>query len=129
MKRSSPEHDLQKSVVDLLNRVLPADAFFTAINPLPGSSPRAGANAKRLGVAAGVPDILIVHNGLSLWLELKAKHRSATDVQREVHRKLLEAHRYPNEAYTRSGTVVVCKSIDEVRMALQSHRMTLEKAA
>ena len=124
-----PERTLQRAVAQLLERVLPEGAAWTAINPLPPKGAVYGMQAKRLGLAAGIPDILIVHGGVSLWIELKAPGGSLSDTQKEMHRRLVEAHRYPNEAYTRSGTVVVCKSLDEVRMALASHRMTMEKAA
>lgn len=124
-----PEHSLQRDVVKLLNRVLPHDAFFTAISPLPGSSPRAGAQAKLLGLASGVPDLMIVHHGFTLWIELKAKGGSLSESQKTMHILLNAAHKYPNEAYSKSGTVVVCKSLDEVRQALSTHRMSIEKVA
>ena len=129
MKRASPEHDLQRAVVDLLIKTAPPDAAWTAINPKPQKGAAQGAQMKRLGLAAGIPDIIIIRNGFTLWIELKAPGGTLSDAQKEMHRRLIQAHSVPVGPYTRSGTVVVCKSIDEVRMALASHRMTREKAA
>lgn len=124
-----PERDLQRAVVILLNRVLPPDAVSTAINPLPLKGARAGAQMKRLGLTAGVPDLMIVHHGFTLWIELKAPGKYATPDQAEVHARLRAAHKYPNQSYSASGTVVVCKTVDEVLLALHSHRMTRAKVA
>lgn len=89
-----PEHDLQRAVVKLLRSgILHPDVFWTAINPLPGRTPQAGAQAKQLGVRAGVPDLLFVHEGFSLWVELKAAKRGrVTKEQRALHEKIEEAH-------------------------------------
>jgi hypothetical protein len=127
MKRAQPEHSLQRSVVELLHRVLPADAVFTAINPLPPKGAGFGARAKALGLAAGVPDILIAHRGFSLWLELKAPGGSLSDSQKLMHRALNQAYRC--DPITKVGSVVVCKSLDEVLSALKSHRMMRVSAA
>ena len=124
-----PEHDLQRLVVRDVVPILRPGVVFTAVNPLPGRGKLANYQGKQLGVTSGIHDLLFVHDGCSLWIELKAPGGTLSDVQKDLHRRLVEAHRYPNEAYTRSGTVVVCKSLDEVRMALASHRMTMEKAA
>jgi hypothetical protein len=127
MTRAHPEQDLQRAVVRLLHAVLPADAMWTAIAPLPGSSPRAGAQSKALGLAAGVPDLIIVHHGFTLWIELKAPGGSLSDPQKAMHRQIVAA--YSSDVYTRFGTVVVCKSIDEVLAALRTHRMLKREAA
>jgi len=129
MTRAHPEADLQRNVVKLLHRVLPHDAMFTAINPLPPKGAAQGAQLKKLGLASGVPDILIVHHGFTLWIELKAPGGSLSESQKTMHLLLREAHRYPNQAYTFSGTVVICKTLDEVHAALRTYRMTIKEAA
>jgi len=129
MTRAHPEHDLQRNVVKLLRRVLPHDAMFTAVNPLPGRGKLANFQGKQLGVASGVPDLMIVHHGFTLWIELKAPGGSLSESQKTMHLLLREAHRYPNQAYTFSGTVVTCKTLDEVHAALRTYRMTIKEAA
>src|SRR5215471_11786734 len=46
---------------------------------------------KRLGVLAGVPDILAIHNGEIFGLELKARGRRPTEVQDEFADKFKAA--------------------------------------
>lgn len=123
MTRASPEHDLQRAVVKLLDRSLPRDAVYTALNPLPPKGPIHGARLKRLGLTAGIPDLVVIHHGFTLWIELKAPGGSLSEPQKAMHARLRAAHKYPNEAYSVSGNVVLCKTIDEVILALKSHRM------
>lgn len=104
-----PEHDLQRAVVKLLRSgILHPDVFWTAINPLPGRTPQAGAQAKQLGVNAGVPDLLFVHKGFSLWVELKAEKRGrVSKEQAAMHERIKAAHESPKYD---TGTAVVCTS-------------------
>lgn len=121
------EHALQRAVMRLLDRALPHDAMVTAINPLPGGSAKSGAQAKQLGLAAGIPDLLIVHHGHSLWIELKSEKGKLSEAQKTVHILLNVAHRY--DRVTKTGSVVVCRSVDEVLQELKIHKMTLREAA
>ena len=46
---------------------------------------------RSLGVRAGVPDLLIVHKGRLIGVELKTGSRKLTPVQEEMHRRLVLA--------------------------------------
>jgi hypothetical protein len=127
MTRAHPEQDLQRAVVRHLKAVLPPDAMWTAVNPAPAKGVVAGARMKALGLAAGIPDLLIVHHGFTLWIELKAPGGSLSDPQKAMHRQIVAA--YSSDVYTRFGTVVVCKTVDEVLGALRTHRMLKREAA
>lgn len=70
--RKQPEAALQRSVLTALAYLLPRDAFFTHF-PLGGGGYKHGARMKQLGARRGVPDLCILWNGTSYWLELKSK--------------------------------------------------------
>jgi hypothetical protein len=114
--RKAPERLLHKAVAAYLNAVLPTSVFWTTI-PAGGGGKIRGAMLKSMGYKAGTPDILMVHNGLAYWIELKAPGCSLSDAQRHVSDLLLWA----------SSPMAVCKSIDQVEVALRVWRIpTLE---
>jgi hypothetical protein len=118
-----PEHDLQRRIVKMLNTgILRPGVFWTAINPLPGRSALAGAQAKQLGVVAGVPDLVFVYGGFSLWVELKADKRGRlSKVQKATQARLLAAQ-------LMSGHVLTITSTNDLLVALANARMTRTKA-
>jgi hypothetical protein len=117
-----PEADLQRRIVKMLPSVLRPGVFWTAINPLPGRSALAGAQAKQLGVAAGVPDLVFVYGGYSLWVELKAGKRGRlSKVQQAAHANL-------TAALDLSGGVFTVTSAGDLLAALALANMTRTKA-
>jgi hypothetical protein len=82
MKRKSPEHKFQIEVLDYLNAFGRRDLYWFAI---PNGELRHINVALRLkaeGVKPGTPDICIMlEDGRSAWLELKAKKGRASDEQ------------------------------------------------
>jgi hypothetical protein len=46
---------------------------------------------KAMGVRAGVPDLLVIKNGRTFGLELKAEGGGATDAQRLAHEEMRSA--------------------------------------
>jgi len=90
-KRRHDEADLQCRLMADLDWLLPQDAFAFAV---PNGGTRniiEAVNLKRQGVKAGVPDIIIVHRGKALGLELKSKNGSLQDSQKATFPKMRAA--------------------------------------
>jgi hypothetical protein len=105
--RTAPEQRLQRAVADYLAWTLLPPTWFTAI-PAGGGGELRGRILKGMGLRAGVPDILIVHEGRAHWVELKSARGSLSEAQRTTH-----------SALTATGCpVVVCRSLEEVQGAL-----------
>jgi hypothetical protein len=109
-KRRAPEAAFQCQVAQYLSKALPEGYWFTAF-PSGGGGRIRGAHLKRMGLKAGVPDLVVFKkpwgmatdvtvssaprehelyytNWPVLWLELKAKAGSLSQAQRDVHKKL-----------------------------------------
>ena len=69
---NQPEWILQRSMAVYLAKALPHTAYWTSIDMGRSASARAGQLRKLRGCRAGIPDILIVHETKTLWLEAKA---------------------------------------------------------
>jgi hypothetical protein len=90
-RRSQPEQAIQRAVVQHLQaRAAPQTYWFHVPN---GGSrrPIEGAMLKALGVRAGVPDMLLICNGRTYGLELKAENGRVTDAQRLAHEEMRAA--------------------------------------
>lgn len=108
VKRSHPEQSLQTRVAGYLSWALAPPAFFTAVGHGGGGALR-GAILKGMGLKAGVPDILIIHKGRCIFIELKANKGKLSPEQILVHQLLTVA----------GAITTVCRSLDEVRMKLE----------
>jgi hypothetical protein len=89
--RCRPEQTIQRAVFEHLCWRGFAGTFAFHV-PLGGA--RSGIEAaimKGLGVVAGVPDILIIHDGHVYALELKAPGGRLTPTQRDAHARLRAA--------------------------------------
>lgn len=89
-RRGNPEHRLHVSVAKFLNVALPLDAWWTTI-PTAGSSLQQGAKIKARGYKAGTPDLVILWQGRTYWLELKAPKGTVDPLQRQCHEALMRA--------------------------------------
>lgn len=98
------ENQIQRAIAKYLDAVLPVDAFWTAINPMPGKSIVAAANSKAMGMKAGVPDILIVFRSDTIWIEVKKEGGKLSAPQKCVHDDIRHA----------GGRVYTARSIDDV---------------
>ena len=102
------ENQIQRSIAKYLDMVLPSvlpsDSFWTAINPIPSKSIIAAANSKAMGMKAGVPDILILHEGKTIWIEVKKEGGYLSKVQKSLHMDIDAA----------KGSVYTARSIDDV---------------
>jgi len=109
-RRRHEEDDLGSAFAQFMRWSLPADATFTHI-PLGGQ--RHTKAAQRLaaqGTKAGWPDYIIVHRGRALFIELKTRTGSLSEVQRQMHRKLDYC----------GAMVAVCRSVAEAEAALRT---------
>ncbi len=102
------EAALQRQIVGFLGWALKSPAWYTTIGHGGGGQMR-GMILKGMGLKAGVPDLIIVHDGRAFWLELKAG-TSLSAVQREIHASLDAA----------GSKVATCRSLDDVIAALTS---------
>jgi hypothetical protein len=94
-RRRRPEDAIHRVLLQHLRLRAPRDCFFTHFPAGGARPPVEAAIMKGLGVRAGVPDLLIVHEGTLYGLELKADGRKSTALQEETQ-----------EALRRAGAVV-----------------------
>jgi len=84
MARARPEQMIQRAVFEHL-RTRAAPGVFAFHVPNGGyRKPVEAAIMKGLGIVAGVPDVIAIHEGRVYGLELKAEGRSATPKQLEA---------------------------------------------
>lgn len=103
-RREQPEQALHRSIAQLLDRVLPKDAFWFHV-PNGGKRNKTEAGIlKALGVRAGVPDILIAFRGGLYAIELKAANGRLTAAQKDTIPRMQSA----------GVQTAVCRSIDDV---------------
>jgi hypothetical protein len=89
--RSRPEQQIQRAIIDHLKwRGVPGVFAFAVPNGGWRSTVEA-AIFKSLGVVAGIPDVLILHDGCCYALEIKSDRGRLTDVQRDAHGRMREA--------------------------------------
>src|SRR5215831_7768794 len=80
-RRRQPEAQLQRAVLEHL-RWRGVRSLFAFHYPAGGwRSPVEAAIFKSLGVVAGIPDIIVIHNGRCFALELKTAHGRLTPTQ------------------------------------------------
>ncbi len=106
-RRDNPEARLHKAAADYLDRILPPKCWWSTI-PAGGGGLIRGAILKRLGYAAGTPDLLICFAGKAHFIELKAKKGRLSAEQVGQHEALNEAN----------VPVEVCRSITDIGGAL-----------
>lgn len=118
MKRQHPEQTFHKQAAAYLRAVLPEDAFFTTF-PSGGGGRIRGAHLKAMGLAAGVPDLLIIYKGVTLFIELKAPKGVLSETQKLIHQKIAKA----------GAEVCTCRSLAEIEASLEGMPLTGRLAA
>lgn len=87
-KRNHPEADLQREVFNHL-RQRPMPGVFAFHPPNGGKRRRIeAAILKGLGVVAGVPDVILIQNGMVECIELKSKKGRLSRSQEAAHKAL-----------------------------------------
>jgi len=120
--RQRPEELLQRACVDFLRLAMPPPpdgaVWWHTPNQRGTRAKYEAAILKALGVRAGIPDLLFLHQGRLLAVELKAPGGgSLTERQRETQELLEQA-----------GAIVLsaCRSVDELAHWLSYHRVPLK---
>jgi hypothetical protein len=119
MKRRRPEQAVHRAVFQHLQ--LRGTPNIFAFHPANGGarSPIEGAIFKSLGVVAGVPDIIVIHDGRCFGLELKAEGGRLTPIQTETHERM-----------QRAGAIVgVAHGIDQALATLERWGLLRGRAA
>jgi hypothetical protein len=112
------EYQLHTAVADYLGWALTPASFFTTFPSGWGIMARATAGRlKRAGLKAGVPDILVIHAGQAIFIELKSSTGTTTPTQKEIHMRLLDA----------KALVFVCNSLDMVIAVLEGAGVPLRR--
>ena len=110
MSRSQAEFRLSCAVADYLRSVLPADVSWSHFPAGEHRNAATGARLKRMGLARGWPDYLLLWNGDCIGIELKAEKGRASAEQ------LIVA-----EGFRRAGfTWALCRTVDEVEAVLRA---------
>ncbi|MCW2242199.1 VRR-NUC domain-containing protein [Azospirillum canadense] len=107
--KQRPEEQFHIGVANHLEIVLPVDAWFCHV---PNGGKRSKAEAARLkamGTKAGTPDIEIVYQGRSYWIELKSASGSLSKAQKDCHADLRRA----------GAPVATARTLEEVETALR----------
>ena len=108
-RRKTPEQALQRAVAEFLTLALPTpDAWFTTI-PAGGGGKVRGAILKGMGYKAGTPDMLVLHEGQAIWLELKSSKGRLTYEQEQCHMDLVGA----------GCDWALCRTLEDVERALR----------
>lgn len=82
-KRKAPEAEFQKNLVDFIRLNAPKAIVFHPYNN--GVNRNHQVKMKRLGVLAGIPDLVIIKpGGMTHFLELKSGTGSLRDSQKEI---------------------------------------------
>lgn len=103
------EAQLHKAVADFLSLALRPPTFWTTF-PAGGGGLIRGRQLKRAGLKAGLPDLIIIHDGRLFGIELKAPKKYPSPEQRAVHAELRAA----------GCEVFIARSVMEVQLALET---------
>ena len=105
MRRRRPEQALHRACAQFLDIALPSDSVW--FHPPNGGarSPVEAAIFKGLGVKPGVPDLVIVHRGRFIAIELKSEDGRLTPAQKAMHERLRLA----------GAVVTTAKSLEELQ--------------
>jgi hypothetical protein len=113
--RRQSEHAFHCQVARYLSQALPEGFWWTTF-PAGGGGYRRGVKLKAAGLKPGVPDLVVFgpwlrnlgEAGNTLWLELKAKDGSLSQVQKDCHAQLKAL----------GHTVETVKTLEQVEAAL-----------
>lgn len=87
MTRATPEADIQRAIVKLLRAVIPAPGIVHASGHEQRGHGKAAmlrqAQLKAMGTLAGFPDLIVIADGVTVFLEVKAPGGSLSQSQRD----------------------------------------------
>lgn len=109
--RSNPERAIQRALIAELAVLLPLGAVVLHVpNEDAGKSMLYGLSKIRDGILPGCPDLLIVHQGLAYWLEVKAPAGSLNDNQVKAHPRLRGAGTPVEVIYSVEDGLEACRA-------------------
>jgi len=114
-RRHQPEFEFHCAVADYLRAALPAIVRWFHV---PNGEKRSLATAqrlKRMGVSPGVPDIIILHAGRTIWIELKSRKGKLSETQEGWREWLCD----------NGFAFYCCNTIDQVQASLKAHGIPL----
>ena len=111
--KNTPEHNLQIQVINLLRNY-----YGLCVFAVPNGGSRnlyEARNLKNEGVMAGVSDLILVLNGVVIFLELKAGRNKQQETQKLFEKRIKElGHQY-----------YVVRSLDDVMEVLDKNKSLL----
>jgi len=116
LKKEKPEEILQKNVVAFLRLYAERNNFivFSVPNEGAGAGPtkldriRRMKKFKKMGLLAGVADLVIIHKSKVYFLELKSKTGRQEDSQKK----------FESNCAVVGATYAICRSLDDVRIIM-----------
>jgi hypothetical protein len=111
--RRRPEQEIQRSVADHLRARAAAGTYW--FHPANGGARTAieGAILKACGVRAGTPDLILIKDGKTFGLELKANGGRVSPAQAQAHEEMKAA----------GAEVAVATGIDEAIKQLEAWQL------
>lgn len=109
------EIQIHKAVAEYLLLALQPPTFWTTF-PAGGGGMVRGRQLKGMGLKAGLPDLIIIHEGKLFGIELKAPKKYPSPEQRAVHKELRNA----------GCEVFIARSVMEVALALETWAIPLK---
>lgn len=118
--RPASEDGLHAAVAQILRIVLAGQPVPWTHFPAGGYRLTRAAQARlsRLGLAAGWPDLILLHKGSTFGIELKTQHGRVSPAQRMQHARLRGA----------GMEIAVCRSVDDVLAALTAWEIPMLSA-
>lgn len=104
------EAQIHKSVADYLDAALPRSCFWTTF-PAGGGGKVRGAQLKRRGLRAGVPDIMLIWQGQAWFIELKGPKGKLSPDQVATKGDIEDA----------GARVGLCRNVEEVERFLKHY--------
>lgn len=122
-KRENPERDLQIAVVQYFRWALPDVLFFHPANER-ATSLAYGALLKKMGVLAGVPDLLLfwkrVQMDNNMGVEYEAPIRAALELKSSAGNLSVKQREFQLKWLNSGGLYALCRTMQEVEQAVKS---------
>ena len=113
MRMIETEAQLQANVITFFRHALPDETVYFAVPNGEYRTKKTGARLKKQGVMPGVADIIIVHEGRIIGLELKTKKGRQSAEQVEFAKRLTKA----------GGAYYIARSLAEVELVLAAEHI------
>lgn len=113
--RNREEDALQRAVVRYLQWALPPDGTYHSVPNEGVRHTKAAARLVSMGLRSGVPDLVVLYQGRSIYFELKAPKGTLSESQRQFHNKLIYC----------GIPVITCRTLDCVEDSLREFGVPL----